>query len=233
MVRFYAKSAKLQGRVGATLSKYQNKYSAWVEYTGRVVIAKSHEDKEITELAARQIELSVVNKPMLLKFANVDHQLIFEFGDEKLTYDLGPGPEDAGQRLTDIQPEIKIFGAGNLVLSHIAIFRDIHYTSRRFANSRKYGRAIEGNPLTLDKDEFFVLGDNSPDSADGRWWNMLGKGNSGKTYREGIVPREYLVGKAMFVYWPSGFKPFAKSRIAFIPNIGPMRFIYGGSSKSR
>jgi len=57
-------------------------------------------------------------------------------------------------------------------------------------------------------------------------------GNNGRLYREGVVPREYLVGKALFVYWPSGFRPFAKSRFAVIPNVGRMRFIYGGSNKN-
>ncbi len=115
----------------------------------------------------------------------------------------------------------------------MAIFRDIHYTTAKFINGTESGRAIEGNPFTLGEDEFFVLGDNSPNSEDGRWWSQPGKGNNGLFYRQGIVPREYLIGKALFVYWPSGFKPFAKSRFAVIPNIGQMRFIYGGSSKNQ
>ena len=110
-----------------------------------------------------------------------------------------------------------------------------------------------GNPITLANDEFFVLGDNSPNSEDSRWWNKPGIGNNGRNYRPGIVPRDYLVGKALFVYWPSGFEfPWPKtlkmyllknshrSRLVrilcwtaswkWIPNIGQMRFIYGGSS---
>ncbi|MCK5473537.1 MAG: hypothetical protein KAI59_05845, partial [Planctomycetes bacterium] len=102
---------------------------------------------------------------------------------------------------------------------------------KKFANSNEDGRATQGNPLTLEADEFFMLGDNSPSSEDGRWWSRQGKGNNEKSYRPGIVPREYLVGKAFLVYWPSGFKPFAKSPLAIIPNIGKMRFIYGGSAK--
>ena len=85
--------------------------------------------------------------------------------------------------------------------------------------------------MTLGKDEFFVLGDNSPNSEDGRWWNQEGMGNNGRFYRKGIVPRDYLVGKAMFVYWPSGFKPFPGFHFGIIPNVGQMRFIYGGADK--
>jgi hypothetical protein len=85
--------------------------------------------------------------------------------------------------------------------------------------------------LKLEDDNFFVLGDNSPDSYDGRWWSEPGKRNNNLFYREGIVPRDYLVGKALFVYWPGGFKPFARSRFSLVPNVGQLRFIYGGSSK--
>ncbi len=231
MVRFYVRSTKLQGRIGAELTKYQNHYKAWTDFAGDIVIAKVLKDKEII-LAHKPIEPPITDRPTLVKFANVDHQLTFQFGTEKLTYDLGHGPDDAGHRKTNIPPQVKIFGSGKLTLSHIAIFRDIHYTSRKFASSSKSGRAIEGNPLTLGKDEFFVLGDNSPNSEDSRWWSRSGLGNHGRFYRQGIVPREYLIGKALFVYWPSGFKPFAKSRFAVIPNIGQMRLIYGGSTKN-
>jgi hypothetical protein len=79
-----------------------------------------------------------------------------------------------------------------------------------------------------------VLGDNSPNSEDCRWWHRRGIANKGlNPYRTGIVPRNYLVGKALFVYWPSGFKPFAKFPFGVIPNVGRMRFIYGGSNGTK
>jgi signal peptidase I len=229
MMRFWAEFAESSdGCIGITLSKYQTHYKAWVDLFGDMVIAKVFEGKE-TILARRTTESLAVNKPFLVKFANVDHQLIFHLGTEKLTYDLGRLPDAAGPRKTDIASQAEIFGSGKLTLSHIAVFRDIHYTAARFANSNRANRATEGNPFTLGKDEFFVLGDNSPNSQDGRWWHKPGIGNNDRFYRQGTVPREYLVGKALFVYWPSGFKPFPKSRFAVIPNIGKMRFIYGGS----
>ena len=232
MVRFYAASSELDGVIGISLSKYQTYYKAWVDYSGEMVIAKVSEGKE-TVLDSKTIKMWALGKSVLVKFANVDHQLIFEFGPEKLVYDLGRSADDAGPRKTNVEPQVKIFGSGRLTLSHIGIFRDVHYTARKFANSGDFGRAIEGNPLTLRKDEFFVLGDNSPNSEDGRWWEQAGRGNNNIFYRKGIVPRDYLVGKAMLVYWPGGFKPFAKFPIAVIPNVGRMRFIYGGSSKNQ
>jgi len=234
MVRFYTDSKRPQGRIGVELSKYETHYRAWVDFNdeGEMVITKTEKDGKITELGRKSIEPSDINEPTLVKFANVDHQLIFQFGSENLIYDLGLDPNDAGERKTDLQPQVRIFGSGKLTLSHIAIFRDIHYTAKKFANSPEQGRAIEGNPFTLRENEFFVLGDNSPSSEDCRWWSNEGVANRGLSYRAGIVPRDYLVGKALFVYWPQGFKIFARDPFGAIPNVGQMRFVYGGSNKN-
>jgi signal peptidase I len=255
MARFYVEPGKSNASFGITLRKYQTSYSAWISSTNEMVIARVGPDKKLEELNRKPILPPGVNKPALFKFANVDHQLIFEFGSEKLTYDMGAAPGDAGPRKADDEPRVKIFGAGRLMLSHIAIFRDIHYTSGKTANGKDLGRATEGNPFTLANDEFFVLGDNSPNSEDGRWWSSQGVANNGLSYREGIVPRDYLVGKALFVYWPSGFdfpwpeglRTYLSNRshqnllmrilnvvtsLRWIPNVGQMRFIYGGSGDS-
>ena len=263
MVRFYFFSGKPNGCIGISISKYQTIYRAWVDFKsdaelggfiGNMTIAKVLDDKETT-LNSKPIKLPPVNKPTMVKFANVDHQLIFQYGGQKLTYNLGLGPEDAGERRTDIPPQVKIFGSGKLTLSHLAVFRDIHYTAKKSAHSAETGRATEGKPFTLGEDEFFVLGDNSPNSEDSRWWSKQGKGNNGLSYRQGIVPRDYLVGKALFVYWPSGFEfPWPQSlknfllrngqrnrllqmmhvivSLRWVPNIGQMRFINGGSDKN-
>jgi len=255
MVRFYVRpEGDSAGLIGAALSKYESNYRAWVDLRGKMVITKVVEGKE-TELAEKSIEAPIVGKSTLFKFANVDHQLTLEFGGEELTYDMGRGSDAAGPIKPKIEPRLEIFGSGKLTLRHIAIFRDIHYTLTNSIPNFDRGRAAEGEPFPLKKDEFFVLGDNSPNSEDGRLWREQGKANKGlKPYRAGVVPRDYLVGKALFVYWPSGFGfPWPQSLKTFllrksennrlfrvmhtivslrwIPNIGQVRFIYGGTEK--
>jgi signal peptidase I len=46
---------------------------------------------------------------------------------------------------------------------------------------------IQGEDLVVPPDSFFVMGDNRPNSLDGRYW--------------GLVPRANLIGRPLFVYW--------------------------------
>ncbi len=232
MVRFSCLAAGPQSSIGIALSKYETTYRAQVLLSSQTLVVTAHQEGgEDVQIASVPIASARIDKQTPMKFANVDHRLIFEYGDTKWTHDLGRGPADAGRIRENVEPpRVEIFGSGKLTLSHVSIFRDIHYTERQYGNSGTPGRATK-DAFVLGEDEFFVLGDNSPNSEDCRWWHRSGIANKGlDDYRTGTVPRAYLVGKALFVYWPSGFKPFEKSPVGIIPNIGRMRFIYGGSN---
>ena len=231
MVRFDCLAEDPEGSVGIALSKYDITYRAKVDYrSGTLIITKKEDGRGPVLLAEMPIEQPAMDKRTFVKFAYIDRQLVFEYDGTKWTHDLGRGLEEVDMIRKDVEPRVEIFGSGSLALSRIAIFRDIHYTSLRYGNSGEYGRATK-DAFVLEQDQFFVLGDNSPNSEDCRWWDRPGIANEGVgEYRKGIVPRDYLVGKALFVYWPSGFKPFAQFPFGVIPNVGRMRFIYGGSN---
>ncbi|RKY10336.1 MAG: signal peptidase I [Planctomycetota bacterium] len=223
MVRFYVSSGSRRSLTGAGLKKYETFYYGWVDFSGNMTIERIINGKS-TLLKHQKTEPIETSAPIWFQFANVDHQLILEFGPQKLKYDLGRGPDDAGSRDGASGPALEIFGAGKLQLRHLGIYRDIHYISKEIQ------RAQQGNGFRVGKDEFFACGDNSPYSSDCRVWTTEGIGNNGVKYRIGIVPRDYLVGKAVMVYWSDAFRPF-ENLLPIIPNIGQIRAIIGGSDE--
>ena len=72
----------------------------------------------------------------------------------------------------------------------------------------------------LGKDQFFVLGDNSPFSKDGRLWSQ------GPYPVPHYVERKLIIGKALFVYWPHSWDRIPGTKIPFpFPNIGDMGLV--------
>ena len=69
----------------------------------------------------------------------------------------------------------------------------------RYPNAwaRRYDRDAEDYDvldLKIPEGHYLALGDNSPRSSDSRLWRSDLQ----------TVPRDYLVGKAFFIYWPHG-----------------------------
>ena len=250
MMQFYVEPSSLEGQIGIELNKYGVEYQARIDLAGEMTLA-TVSDQQYTILKQTSIRRPPTGHAILMKFAVVDHQLLFAFGDDELKVDLGRAP-NALDRKVGQSPGASIFGAGQLTLSHVALYRDIYYTDGSETPASRELRATEGNPFSLGKDEFFAMGDNSPNSSDGRYWPQPTQATKGtEPPRAGVVPRYYLVGKALFVYWPSGFEfpwpPALKMALAsradensamrmlytvvslrWIPNFGQMRFIYGG-----
>lgn len=59
-------------------------------------------------------------------------------------------------------------------------------THEPYSNIGNWGAA--GDQIHVPPGSLYVLGDNSPASKDSRYW--------------GFVPRKYLIGKAMVIFWP-------------------------------
>jgi signal peptidase I len=72
----------------------------------------------------------------------------------------------------------------------------------------------------LEADQFFVLGDNSPFSLDGRLWE------SEKNVPH-YVERKYLIGRALCIYWPHSWDriPGTPIPLPFFPNFKDMGLV--------
>lgn len=136
---------------------------------------------------------------------------------------------------------------GAVTMNQVAVDRDLYYTSMDPLGNRARGAMlklkgyqsledyVEGPWVELNDDQFFCLGDNSPLSQDSRFWDGVDswvrkRMFDSKTEKEdilGIVPRNLIMGKAFFVYFPTPLRIVGNSppQLLMIPNFGDVRFI--------
>ncbi len=130
------------------------------------------------------------------------HQIVFEHVDAaaRLCVD---GKVVAAWEYDDVRmPAFVPFEkrAGGVVLgakdttatfSRVRILRDVYYTQSRSVHSGPEGETWGvSEPVLIPAESYFMMGDNSSNSWDGRSW--------------GFVPRDNLVGKAFITWWPVG-----------------------------
>jgi len=89
------------------------------------------------------------------------------------------------KRLVAFEGETVEIKNGTIYVSDLPLLDSV-FSQRYYYNRGDFAR--EGQKLTVPKDNFFVLGDNSASSQDSRYW--------------GFVPKRNMRGKAMLVYWP-------------------------------
>ena len=183
-------------------------------------------------------------------FENVDYRLAISVdGREVLASSEDPasdayyGPDvsalrrDAARGPGHVEPP-QLYGQdGAFEVIHLRVERDEYYFDQIGPAAwgfYEWGCGVWGStgwPILLAGDEFFMLGDNSAASKDSRLWTEVGPHlvERGEAYQLGTVPRDQLIGKAFFVYWPSGHRlswlPGRLGNIGFIPNVGRMRWI--------
>ncbi len=69
-----------------------------------------------------------------------------------------------------------------MTLHRFQLYRDVHY-------GQQGKNAVRGNSVRLGVDQYFVLGDNSSNSSDSRYWPD-----------EGRVPGDSLVGSVLLMH---------------------------------
>jgi signal peptidase I len=142
-----------------------------------------------------------------VEMAFVDRRLNVRIDGRRVLEDVdlpAPGPRVGVSRPV----QIEVDGVA-IALRGFRLYRDVHYTQR--------GRcAVIGEPVHLGDEQYFVLGDNSPNSEDSRFWP------------QGAVSEAQLVGSAFLVHLPSvpvEWRYAGSSWLGQLPDVGRIRLI--------
>jgi signal peptidase I len=157
-----------------------------VLFRGEEVLARRKPNRGLPVGRAFRFEAAWVDAQVMIW---VDGRLLFEPIIVNLAQEEAPTGWD---RPMGIGLEGQVRSVARV--SHLRIFRDIHYTGRS-AHGPVKARGV-GEPVRLGPDEYFVLGDNSPISNDSRFWP------------EGAAVRsKLLLGKPFLVHVPGWSMP--------------------------
>ncbi|MGD0542367.1 MAG: S26 family signal peptidase [Tepidisphaeraceae bacterium] len=181
--------------------------------------------KPLSELGIRG------DKPIFVEFMNVDYRVTLRLNGreafEPMDYDpnipwlldqwRGHARGKSGE--AEIEAENQ-----TCKIEHLSLWRDVYYTNRSYGREDLH-TAGPGNSVQLGAGEYFVMGDNSAISKDARYWDVpIDLPHEGLEMAEGRVPEQFLLGKAVFVYWPAGFRAY--DHLSIIPNFADMRWIH-------
>lgn len=140
--------------------------------------------------------------------------------------DIPRQPTPAPHPRTRNQPIARVGVSGaSATLRGVDLDRDLYHTSE--------GTTGVSRPAVIGEGHYYCLGDNSPQSQDGRRWGhvdewVLELTGTPASELTGYVPEDLMIGRAFFVYFPAGYETaeWAPRRLRLLPNFGKMRFIH-------
>ncbi len=249
-VRFVLTPLNDEGALRLRLEKHGRIFWATIRMDGEVSLAESTEAPDLSApvMARKKLSPFVPGRSVEVSVENLDYRLaLYVGGDEVLSSsDDRDSPAYYGPDLDMLRrgrfkassPHRLYAEGGTFDLTHLVVEHDAYYYHdpkyRALAMSwaPPGGWASPESPILLRGHEYFMLGDNTSASKDSRLWDQVGAHleDRGEAFQLGTVPRDQLIGKAFFVYWPSGHKLRWLPRIgdwnwAIIPDVGRMRWI--------
>jgi signal peptidase I len=203
---------KPEGMVVMDLAKGTDRFQArWDLATGTCSLIRIADTETVLDSRPTDMKKSGTYS---VRFANVDERLTVWLNDrlifaEGVTY---KPPKERGPEENDLKPA-RIGVQGGAVVDHIKLHRDTYYTTAIHgdpaaadantgdwsSNSSSWSNPEEWEPLRhnlpwktlyVQPGHYLCMGDNSPESSDGRYW--------------GLVPRRLMLGRALLVYYPVG-----------------------------
>ncbi len=248
--RFVLTPQDRHGVLHVRLEKNKRVFWGTIHMDGRVALHESSgpPSEDMSAMASRTLTPFKPGRAVAISFENLDYRLTMRV-DGDIVLVSSDEPESPAYYVPDVKAlrrfrhpssAPRFYGAGGpFELSHLVIDRDEYYyhnpafralPTLRWAPHSGWGSAE--SPILLRDDEFFMLGDNTSASKDSRLWDVVGPHltRRGEDFQLGTVPRDQLIGKAFFVYWPSGHPIGWLPKIGtwnwpLIPDVGRMRWI--------
>ncbi len=202
------------GELVLELSKSHHRYQArWDLTTGDCHLFQVDNTRKMEkDLGTVKTPVSGKGKTYRLRFADVDGKLTvwvdgtLPFGDDGVLYEsdfnVNSGPTE-----NDLEPASIGIKSGAVKVRKLRLLRDTYYTTgnnpENYPSNSDYDIDFGdpdtwGRMDTLEKSKvrtiyvqpghYLCMGDNSPESSDGRTW--------------GCVPERLMLGRAMLVYYP-------------------------------
>jgi signal peptidase I len=199
-----APSQPVQGELVLELTKGVDRFQArWELPSGECTLTRLTGSS--AENLGRKATTLRPGSKHFLRFANVDQRLMI-WVDHRLPFGDGvayPASQPSGPTANDLQPT-GIAARGLAVRVHqLRLWSDTYYSLKPGSADASFPvddwsdpdkwqalRELPVETFYVQPDHFFCMGDNSPESADSRYW--------------GLVPARLTLGRALFVYYPFG-----------------------------
>ncbi|MBI5866639.1 MAG: hypothetical protein HZB38_19405 [Planctomycetes bacterium] len=201
----------------------------WSAARGSLTLQRSGPSQPEETLASVADSRLPVGEGTAIEFGHLDYRVYVRVGGRTVieTRDDQYAPDAQRLRETTRSEPIGlriVAKSGSAIIRGLRIDRDVHYSY----NPGRTQRAWAGNEFTLGPQEYFVLGDNSPSSNDGREWYRVGRHLEQAVDRGefdvGAVPADHVVGLGFLVYFP-GLQPVSGNPRWRLPDVGRIRLI--------
>jgi signal peptidase I len=180
---------------------------------GPVSVQRNWREIAPVSVHPRALAALTTSRTFHVEFSAMDRRLLLAINGD-LLFDPIDFDDPAVIPSFDTSPVALGVRGGSVTVAGLRIYRDVHYTSALASVPRRpFG---VDSPYLLGRDEFFVLGDNSPVSNDSRFWAD-----------SPVVPGELFLGKPFLVHLPGQVVPlkvFGRS-VYWVPDPREIRYI--------